>query len=363
MFRGKLVEFGDVLSIFENPQHAYTKSLLNCRPRLENRYTRLPTVADYLKVWQDDNGDWAWEEIPDAEEKIEQNYVGKIERFIEPTADKPLLRVEGLKVHFPIQRGVLRRTVDYVRAVDGITFDVYPGQTLGLVGESGCGKTTTGRAILQLLKPTDGKIIFDGQDLGALSRSEMRHVRSNMQIIFQDPYSSLNPRMTVEETITRPMKIHNIGSSDGDRRDRCVDLLEEVGLLKEHLNRYPHEFSGGQRQRICIARTLALKPKFIVCDESVSALDVSVQAQVLNLLNELKKKYQLTYIFISHDLSVVKFMSDIMCVMKDGKIVERGPADDIYTNPQQEYTRDLINAIPRDDIEHIRAIQSKRITR
>jgi peptide/nickel transport system ATP-binding protein len=169
--------------------------------------------------------------------------------------------------------------------------------------------------------------------------------------------------MTVEETITRPMKIHNIGSSDADRRERCVDLLEEVGLLKSHLSRYPHEFSGGQRQRICIARTLALKPKFIVCDESVSALDVSVQAQVLNLLNELKKKYQLTYIFISHDLSVVKFMSDIMCVMKDGKIVERGPADDIYTNPQQEYTRDLINAIPRDDIEHIRAIQSKRITR
>ncbi|MDG1479967.1 MAG: dipeptide ABC transporter ATP-binding protein [Myxococcota bacterium] len=360
MFRGKLVEFGDVVSVFENPQHAYTKSLLNCRPRLENRFFKLPTVADYLDVWKSDDGEWQWKERPDAEAFIEENYVGKVKRNLS-TEGEPLLSVRDLKVHFPIRQGIFQRVVDHVRAVDGIDFDVYPGQTLGLVGESGCGKTTTGRAILRLIEPTAGTVTFQGKDLGSLNGSDMREIRRNLQIIFQDPYSSLNPRLTVEQAITEPMKIHGLGSSDKDRRDRCAALLEEVGLGSEHMNRYPHEFSGGQRQRICIARTLAVEPKFIICDESVSALDVSVQAQVLNLLNDLKEKRDLTYIFISHDLSVVKFMSDIMCVMKAGKIVEVGPADDIYAAPEQEYTRSLIEAIPKDSLDNIRMRQKARI--
>lgn len=360
MFRGKLVEFGEVVSIFENPRHAYTKSLLNCRPRLESRFHRLPTVADYLTVWKTDDGEWHWEEVEDAEAKIEANYVGPITRNIEPQGE-PILQVKDLQVWFPIKKGLFGRTVDHVRAVDGISFDVYPGQTLGLVGESGCGKTTTGRAILRLVEPTGGNVVFQGSDLGALNRSDLREIRRDLQIIFQDPYSSLNPRLTVEQSITEPMKVYGIGSSDAERRQMCSDLLEEVGLLPEHMSRYPHEFSGGQRQRICIARTLSLKPKFIICDESVSALDVSVQAQVLNLLNDLKEKYKLTYIFISHDLSVVKFMSDVMCVMQAGKIVEAGPADEIYRAPKEDYTRELISAIPKDSLDHIRMRQRQRI--
>jgi peptide/nickel transport system ATP-binding protein len=360
MFRGKLVEFGNVVSIFENPQHAYTKSLLNCRPRLESRFHRLPTVADYLNVWKTDSGEWSWDAVEDAEAKIEANYVGPVTRNIEPTGD-PILQVKNLKVYFPIKKGVFGRTVDHVRAVDDISFDVYPGQTLGLVGESGCGKTTTGRAILRLVNPTAGQVFFQGKDLGQISKGALRDIRRDLQIIFQDPYSSLNPRLNVEQSITEPMQVYGIGSNAAERREMCEALLEEVGLLPEHMSRYPHEFSGGQRQRICIARTLSLKPKFIICDESVSALDVSVQAQVLNLLNDLKEKYELTYIFISHDLSVVKFMSDIMCVMQDGKIVEAGPADDIYRAPREEYTRTLISAIPRDDLDHIRMRQQQRI--
>ena len=360
MFRGKLVEYGDVVSVFEKPQHAYTKSLLNCRPSLESRFHTLPTVSDYLKVWKTPEGDWNWEEIPDAEAKITASYVGPIERITAPKGE-PILRVENLKVWFPIKKGILGRTVDHVRAVDDVSFDVYPGQTLGLVGESGCGKTTTGRAILRLIEPTAGRVVFQGRDLATMPRPELRQIRRDLQIIFQDPYSSLNPRQTVGQCSTEPMLVHGLGDSDKDRRDRCAALLDEVGMLPEHMNRYPHEFSGGQRQRICIARTLSLQPKFIICDESVSALDVSVQAQVLNLLNDLKKKYQLTYIFISHDLSVVKFMSDIMCVMKAGKIVEMGPAEDIYRDPREEYTRTLIGAIPRDDLDNIRARQQQRI--
>jgi len=358
MFRGNLVEYGDVLSIFAAPQHPYTKGLLACRPRLDSPYRLLPTVSDFLDAWQED-GEWKMREKEMTPERIEALIQGGPPKITAPEGT-PLLSVRDLQVWFPIKKGILGRTVGHVKAVDGISFDVYKGQTLGLVGESGCGKTTTGRAILRLVEPTGGKVIFQGRDLGALGARDMRKVREDLQIIFQDPYSSLNPRLTVEQAITEPMKIHGIGSSDQDRRDRAAALLEEVDLPPEHLRRYPHEFSGGQRQRICIARTLSVQPDFIICDESVSALDVSVQAQVLNLLNDLKIRHGLTYIFISHDLSVVKFMSDIMCVMDAGRIVEAGLSDDIYENPQQPYTRTLIGAIPRDDLPHIRARQAER---
>jgi peptide/nickel transport system ATP-binding protein len=280
--------------------------------------------------------------------------------------EAPILEVNEMKVYFPKKAGILRRTVGYVKAVDGISFKVYPKQTLGLVGESGCGKTTTGRAILRLIEPNGGEVLYrpSGKDtavnLAQLSGAALRNIRKELQIIFQDPYSSLNPRMPVESIITEPMVIHNIGAGPSERRDRTVALLEEVGLGAEHLRRFPHEFSGGQRQRICIARTLAIDPSFIICDESVSALDVSVQAQVLNLLKDLQERRGLSYIFISHDLSVVKFMSDVMAVMNEGKIVEMGPSEEIYRQPAQEYTRRLISAIPNDSMENIRRRQAER---
>jgi peptide/nickel transport system ATP-binding protein len=272
----------------------------------------------------------------------------------------PLLEVQDLAVHFPVKRGVLQRTVDHIRAVDGVSFKVYRGQTLGLVGESGCGKTTTGRAILRLIEPTAGTVLFEGVDVASLGSAELRRVRRKMQIIFQDPYGSLNPRMTVETAITEPMVIQGIGKTRRERRDRAAALLEEVGMQPVHLRRYPHEFSGGQRQRICIARAIAVEPEFLICDESVSALDVSVQAQVLNLLKRLQETRGLTYIFISHDLSVVKFMADMMAVMNAGKIVEFGPSEAIYREPREGYTRRLISATPKDDVEHIRRVVAER---
>jgi peptide/nickel transport system ATP-binding protein len=266
---------------------------------------------------------------------------------------KPLLEIRNLKTYFPSKKTFFGRTIDYVKAVDEVTFDVYPGETLGLVGESGCGKTTLGRTILRLVEPTDGKVYYGGQDLFNLPNSEMKKMREDMQIIFQDPYSSLNPRMTIGGAIMEPMQVHKLYANDAERKEKVLDLLNKVNMKPEHFNRYPHEFSGGQRQRICIARALALNPKFIICDESVSALDVSVQAQVLNLLIQLRREFEFTYIFISHDLSVVKFMSDRMVVMNKGKIEEMGPADEIYDNPQKEYTKKLINAIPKGRIEDI----------
>ncbi len=277
-----------------------------------------------------------------------------------PANQAPLLRVENLKVYYPIKQGLLRRTVGHVKAVDGVSFHVYQGQTLGLVGESGCGKTTTGRAILKLIPVTSGTVTFDGTDWTSLRGAELRRQRRRMQIVFQDPYSSLNPRMTVEAMLTEAMSVHRLGTSSQDRRDRAASLLEEVGLLAEHLQRYPHEFSGGQRQRLCIARSLAVEPDFLICDESVSALDVSVQAQVLNLLKDLQEKRGLTYIFISHDLSVVKFMSDMMAVMNAGVIVEFGPSDAIYANPQNDYTKKLIAAIPQPTMEAIERRERER---
>ncbi|MEN0063248.1 MAG: ABC transporter ATP-binding protein [Myxococcota bacterium] len=376
MFRGKLVEYGPVLQIFSEPQHPYTKGLLACRPRLDTPYRLLPTVDDFLET-QQVNGEIQISErelTPERERTLREGWRAKLLNV----DGEPIVSVRGLKVDFPLTTDWLGRPTSFVHAVRGIDFDVWPGQTLGLVGESGCGKTTTGRALLRLIEPTAGTIrirnrvrgahvaggpIEDGREtmvMSELQRSQLKQIRRNFQIIFQDPYGSLNPRLTVEQAITEPMLVHGIGANGGERRDRAAQLLEEVDLRTEYLQRYPHEFSGGQRQRICIARTLAVEPEFIVCDESVSALDVSVQAQVLNLLKELQERHGLTYIFISHDLSVVKFMSDVMCVMKDGLIVESGPVDEIYANPQDAYTEALIRAIPTDDLDAIRTRQAAR---
>ena len=384
MFRGKLVEYASIADIFQKPQHAYTKGLLACRPHLDTTWKRLPTVADFMDVREDATGNVEIIETPVDEARMQELVSKGRGRLLHPKTEleqighpwnegrhasdttavpekqSPLLKIEDLHVYFPIRTGVFSRTVGHVRAVDGISFNVYKGQTLGLVGESGCGKTTTGRAILRLIPITDGRVIFEGQDLAALPRRELRRLRRRMQIIFQDPYSSLNPRMTVESMLTEAMKVHRLGSSRQHRRERAAGLLEEVGLETGHLSRYPHEFSGGQRQRICIARALAVEPDFIICDESVSALDVSVQAQVLNLLKDLQEERELTYIFISHDLSVVQFMADMMAVMNDGKIVEFGPSESIYANPKDEYTKGLLTAIPNDSLENITRRQEQR---
>ncbi|QDT70529.1 Glutathione import ATP-binding protein GsiA [Planctomycetes bacterium MalM25] len=389
MFRGEEVEYGPVLDIFREPKHPYTKGLLACRPRLDSKYRLLPTVDDFMEL--DDAGQVVEKQLSGADiERMTTHGRGRLlhpkselaaighpweegeyspDTTCVPEETTPLLEVTDLKVHFPVRRGVLSRVVDHVRAVDGVSFNVYRGQTLGLVGESGCGKTTAGRAILRLLEPTAGTVKYEGVDVGSLGRSDLRKLRRKMQIIFQDPYGSLNPRMTVETTVTEPMSVHRLGASRADRRDKAAALLEEVGLSTAHLRRYPHEFSGGQRQRICIARALAVEPEFIVCDESVSALDVSVQAQVLNLLKELQERRGLTYIFISHDLSVVKFMADMMAVMQPvelgegrvgGRIVEFGPSEAIYAHPHEEYTRRLIAATPDDDVEQIRERVAER---
>ena len=383
MYRGEMVERGSVLDIFSNPQHPYTKGLLACRPRLDTKYRRLPTVDDFMEVHRHD-GRVEIREKKITDERLRELTAEGRGTLLHPKSElaamghpweqtpraadttavaegtRPLLEIENLEVHFPVKRGLLGRVVDHVRAVDGISFRVYKGQTLGLVGESGCGKTTTGRAILRLIEPTGGKVLLDSTDVRSLSGRQLQHFRSRMQIVFQDPYGSLNPRMTIESTITEPMIIQRLGKSSRERRDRAVALLEEVGMSANHLRRYPHEFSGGQRQRICIARAIAVEPELLICDESVSALDVSVQAQVLNLLNEIQHKRGLTYIFISHDLSVVKFMADMMAVMNGGKIVEFGPSQAIYASPREDYTRRLISATPDDDLESIRRRAAER---
>jgi peptide/nickel transport system ATP-binding protein len=260
---------------------------------------------------------------------------------------KPVLEVKNLKIWYPTKKNWFGKPLEYVKAVDDVSFDVYNGETLGLVGESGCGKTTLGRAIIGLTPITEGSILYNGEDITKVNAARLKELRRDIQIIFQDPYSSLNPRMTVGSAIMEPMQVHNLYQNDAQRKEKVIDLLETVSLDASHFNRYPHEFSGGQRQRICIARALALNPKFIICDESVSALDVSVQAQVLNLLIDLRQKMDFTCIFISHDLSVVKFISDRMMVMNKGKIEELGASDAIYNNPQKDYTRQLIEAIPK----------------
>jgi len=362
MYKGKIVEQGNVKDIFTNPQHPYTKGLLACRPPLNRRLTWLPTVADFMTI--DDNGKMheTHKSVADVTNSLVISPEETAKRHEKLYQQEPILEIKNLKTHFPLTKNFLGKTTDVVKAVDDVSFDVYPGETLGLVGESGCGKTTLGRTILKLVEPTEGNIIYKGEDITNISTKAMRAYRKELQIIFQDPYSSLNPRITIGEAIMEPMRVHKVFNNDKERKARVMELLKRVSLLEEHFYRYPHEFSGGQRQRICIARSLALNPKFIICDESVSALDVSVQAQVLNLLNELKEEFKFTYIFISHDLSVVKFMSDRMIVMQQGKVVELRLADEIYENPETNYTKELIDAIPKGELKDIEASLAKKKT-
>ncbi len=354
MYKGVIVEQGSVYDIFTNPQHPYTKGLLACRPPLDKRFKFLPTVSDFMQI--DKKGNIISNEI--GVEEFTKDLVIPVKEREEAQEklfkQKPLLEIRNLKTYFPIRSGFFGGVSSHVKAVDDISFDVYPGETLGLVGESGCGKTTTGRTIIRLTEPTEGQMIYKGRDIAEFNDEELREFRKEVQIIFQDPYSSLNPRMTIGNAIMEPMKVHGILANDEERKQKVEELLERVSLSKDQFNRYPHEFSGGQRQRIGIARALAVNPKFIICDESVSALDVSVQAQVLNLLNELKQEFGLTYIFISHDLSVVKYMSDRMVVMQNGKIEEMGDADKIYSEAKTPYTQRLIAAIPEGKVENIK---------
>ena len=350
MYKGEIVEQGTVSEIFKNPKHPYTKGLLACRPPLDFRMKKLPVVADFMEDIKTENRTQIIEKQHSIHDVIDKYKITNEEtqaRLDKIFLQKPLLKVENLKTYFPIKTSWFGKTTEYVKAVDDVSFDVFRGETLGLVGESGCGKTTLSRTLLQLTKTTSGNIFYENTDLTTLSNSQMRPLRKDISIIFQDPYSSLNPRMTIGSAIMEPMQVHNIYENNRIRKERVINLLETVGMEAKHFDRYPHEFSGGQRQRIVIARTLSLDPKFVICDECVSALDVSVQAQVLNLLMELREKFDLTYIFISHDLSVVKLMSDRMMVMNKGKIEEIGIADDIYNNPQKDYTRRLIEAIPK----------------
>ncbi len=344
MHNGKILERGTVREIMSHPKHPYTQGLLACRPPMDVRLKRLPIVKEFLDgQWQGGKEQILHDlQITEAERKahLEQLY-----------SKTPLLKVEHLQTWYPLRKGVFSRVYDHVKAVDDVTLDVYEGETLGLVGESGCGKTTLGRSILRLAEPTGGKVWFDGVEVTALKGQALRDFRKQAQIVFQDPYSSLNPRITIGEAIAEPMRVHGCGTKgpstgSGALRDAVCELLEQVGLKAEHYDRYPHEFSGGQRQRICIARALAVNPRLVICDESVSALDVSVQAQVLNLLNRLKEERGLTYIFISHDLSVVRFMSDRVVVMYNGKPVEMDDADQLFEHPQNAYTKKLIAALP-----------------
>ena len=339
MHNGEILESGTVRDILSHPKHPYTQGLLACRPPMDVRLKRLPIVKEFL------DGQWQGGKeqiLHDLQITAEERQV-HLERLY---SHQPLLRVENLKTWYPLRKGVFGRVYDHVKAVDDVSLEVYEGETLGLVGESGCGKTTLGRSILRLAEPTEGKVWFDGVDVTALEGQSLRDFRKQAQIVFQDPYSSLNPRITIGEAIAEPMLVHSIEKDKKKSRAMACDLLEQVGLQASHYDRYPHEFSGGQRQRICIARALAVNPRLVICDESVSALDVSVQAQVLNLLNRLKEEHHLTYIFISHDLSVVRFMSDRVVVMYNGKPVEMNDADELFEHPHNDYTKKLIAALP-----------------
>jgi peptide/nickel transport system ATP-binding protein len=332
MHKGEIVEQGSVKDILQAPQHPYTKALLACRPVGKTKGKRLPVVSDFMSL----NAETVVENLSLPEEQ-------------QTTNNKPqttILEVKNLHVHFPIKKNFFGKPVDFFKAVDDVSFTVQQGDIVGLVGESGCGKTTLGRTILQLIKPTSGKILLEGKDLTQISSEALRTMRKDLQIVFQDPYGSLNPRLTIGDAILEPLKVHSVLSNNKQRKEKVMELLEKVSLDTSHFNRYPHQFSGGQRQRICIARALALNPSFLIFDESVSALDVSVQAQVLNLLNDLKAEFGFTAIFISHDLSVVHYICNRILVMYKGKIVEEGTAGEVYHAPKNEYTQNLLNAIP-----------------
>lgn len=336
MYKGNIAEQGTTMEVLTNPKHDYTKALLQCRPALHPKGKRLPVIGDLLSVISD---------------KVTGNSNIQSSKTLNAPISNHLpainvLEVSDLKVYYQSRKSFLKKPTEPYRAVDGVSFSVSKGETVGLVGESGCGKTTLGRAILQLVPATAGKIILNGKDLLQLPHKQMMSLRKDLQIVFQDPYGSLNPRITIGDAVMEPMQVHGILNGNKERKDKVLELLEKVNLKAEHFNRYPHQFSGGQRQRICIARALALNPSFLIFDESVSALDVSVQAQVLNLLNDLKNEFQFTSIFISHDLSVVRYISDRIMVMQQGKIVEEGLADEIYFSPQHEYTKKLIDAVP-----------------
>ena len=331
MYKGEIVEQGAAHQIFKNPQHNYTRALIASRPSLEVRVKRLPTIQNFLDNSIDNT-------IITPEERAENHK--------KLYAQTPLLEVQNVEKEYFSTAGLFGKKTAF-KAVNNVSFAIYEGETLGLVGESGCGKSTLGNTILQLDKATAGRILYKGKDITNLTASEIRSLRKEIQIIFQDPYSSLNPRIPVGKAIMEPMQVHGLYENDTERKQKTIEILERVGLGEEYFNRYPHEFSGGQRQRIGIARTIALQPKIIVCDESVSALDISVQAQVLNLLNELKENFGFTYIFISHDLAVVKYMSDQVLVMNKGKIEEMADADILYADPQKDYTKKLIAAIPK----------------
>ncbi|NJM21586.1 MAG: ABC transporter ATP-binding protein [Richelia sp. SL_2_1] len=356
MYKGKIVEQGDAAQIFTNPQHPYTKGLLACRPTLDRHPQKLLTVSDYMNVEETATGDIVIkEQQPTQPPEVTNEEIAQ--RLATLEKQQPLLQIRNLKVGYPI-KGMFGGTKRHFMAVDNVSFDVKQGETLGLVGESGCGKTTLGRSLLRLVEPLSGQIIFEGRDITKLKGKALQKLRREMQIVFQNPFSALDSRMKVGEAVMEPLVIHSIGKNKKERQQRAVYLLERVGLSGDAMNRYPHQFSGGQRQRVCIARSLALNPKFIICDESVSALDVSVQAQVLNLLKELQDEFGLTYIFISHDLSVVKFISDRILVMNRGEIVESGNAQQIYREPKQEYTQKLIASIPTGSPERMRNQQS-----
>jgi peptide/nickel transport system ATP-binding protein len=344
MYKGEIVEQNTVRRLFDSPQHPYTAGLLACRPALHQKGERLPVVSDFLHQANDAGS------VQMATDKIH------VANSLQPgaatigypsMAKEVLIKAEHVSVVFPVEKTFLGKISKVIKAVDDVSFDIYKGETLGLVGESGCGKTTLGRTILRLITPTSGSICYKGKDFTAVSKPDLRALRKDLQIVFQDPYSSLNPRITIGSAISEPLKVHRLITSEKSRRERVKDLLSKVGLRPEHYDRYPHEFSGGQRQRIVIARALALNPSFIVCDESVSALDVSVQAQVLNLLNDLRKEFGFTVVFISHDLSVVRYISDRIIVMNKGRIEETGQAEEIYDHPRSAYTQRLIAAIPK----------------